>query len=726
MVIKRPFPWPISARAIFLLAFSVISLTEVDAKSPKASGRVIIVMDASASMWEEVSGGSKMEVAREAVSEMVTNLDSSLALGLMAYGHRREGDCGDVELLVPPQVGDSSRKAVIDAVQGIVPKGKTPLGRAVLQAAEALNFEESRATVILISDGLETCGLDSCAVGETLSRRGIDFVCHVIGFDLEVEEQKALSCLSEKTGGLFFQASDAATLRDSLNRAMETVVEAETHLVISARNRNGAFLDGVEFEIYEDESKEEPAYSGTGGKFRQRLEPGTYQVVARFGGEQIEGEATIVEGRTSILQLQFKATGLRARALLSAGGERIERGLSWRVYDKPANAGDRKSLAYSFQAEPVFYLPPGNYYLQAKKEEATVVEPVTVSDSRETDITLTMAAGILDLRARMSQNEPALEEGLSWELLTFPDREGDRRRVAYSHENKPRLVAPAGSYLLTVKHGGAYSEKEVRIRAGETTEELITFGAGVLRASAVMTEGAEPITGDLSWKLFSMPDSEGKRKRVSYSYEAEPSFKVTSGKYTLQVTRGAATSEVDVVVAAGKPTEKTLNLNAGIWEGSALMAGEMTEPVAEDLNWKVYHLNRERKGKRAIYSYEGQPRFCLSGGQYLVELSRGAARTTATIGITPGETREDVLVLDAGTVLLRAPERATKFKWLVFRENSAGERGERLGYGYSRELLMYLPAGPCLVEMELGVGNEIIRGKKAISVEAGQYQEIQF
>lgn len=683
-------------------------------------------MDASASMWGEVTGGSKIEIAREVVAEMVSNLDSDLAVGLMAYGHRRKGDCGDIELLVEPKVGAANRTAIIDAVQGMIPKGKTPLGRAVLHAADALKFEESRATVILISDGLETCGLDPCAVGDILSRRGIDFVCHVIGFDLEEEEQQSLSCLSQKTGGLFLPASDAATLRDSLNRAMKTVAAPETHLVMSARNQKGAFLDGVEFAIYEGESKKEPTYRGTGGKYRQKLAPGVYQVMARFGGEKIEGEVTIAEGRTSILELQFKATGLRARALLSAGGPLIDKGLSWRVYDKAANDRNRKSLAYSFQAEPVFYLPPGNYYLQVKKEEAILEKQVTVSESRELDLTLTMGAGILAAQARMSENDPALEKGLSWQLLTFPDSEGDQRKLAHSYENKTNLVAPAGRYLLAVKHGDAYTEKEVVIKAGETTEEMLTFGAGILVASALMAEGSDPIAKDLSWKLFSQPDAEGKRKRVSYSYQAEPRFKVTSGKYTLQVAWGAAASEVDVVVTPGKPTEKTINLNAGVWEGSALMSEVLTEPVAKDLNWKVYHLNEEGKGDRAAYSYQGQPRFYLSGGRYLVELSRGAARTSAKIEITPGEIREDALVLDAGTVLLKAPDKATKFKWLVFRENSAGERGERLGYGYSKELLMYLPAGRCRVEMELGMGNEIVRGNKAISVEAGQFQEIQF
>jgi Ca-activated chloride channel family protein len=98
-------------------------------------------------------------------------------------------------------------------VDGLTPKGKTPLSAAVKHAAEALKYTEEKATVILISDGVETCNLDPCALGTELEKLGVDFTAHVIGFDVaKVEDQKGLRCLAENTGGKFISAANAGEL----------------------------------------------------------------------------------------------------------------------------------------------------------------------------------------------------------------------------------------------------------------------------------------------------------------------------------------------------------------------------------------------------------------------------------------------------------------------------------------------------------------------------------
>ena len=97
------------------------------------------------------------------------------------------------------------------------PRGRTPLSDAVIQAAEQLRYTENPATVILVSDGRETCNADPCAVGLALEEAGIDFTAHVIGFDVSEQEDRAqLQCLAENTGGQFLTASNAAELADAL------------------------------------------------------------------------------------------------------------------------------------------------------------------------------------------------------------------------------------------------------------------------------------------------------------------------------------------------------------------------------------------------------------------------------------------------------------------------------------------------------------------------------
>ncbi len=70
-----------------------------------AEGRSIIVLDASGSMWGQIDGRAKLEIAREALGSVLTGIPAETEIGLMAYGHRSKGDCSDIELVVPRQRG---------------------------------------------------------------------------------------------------------------------------------------------------------------------------------------------------------------------------------------------------------------------------------------------------------------------------------------------------------------------------------------------------------------------------------------------------------------------------------------------------------------------------------------------------------------------------------------------------------------------------------------------
>jgi len=185
--------------------------------------KVMIVLDASGSMWGQIDGKTKIQIAREVLTSMLENMGSDIQLGLSAYGHRRKGDCSDIETLI--QVGKGNSPAIIKKVKGLNPKGKTPLSEAVRQAAKKLIYTKERATVVLISDGIETCNLNPCDVGAELAMNGYDFTAHVISFDVKKEEQAGLECLANNTGGLFLSANNARELSIALSKTVEKVKE---------------------------------------------------------------------------------------------------------------------------------------------------------------------------------------------------------------------------------------------------------------------------------------------------------------------------------------------------------------------------------------------------------------------------------------------------------------------------------------------------------------------
>ena len=203
-----------------IVSFLLLALTT----TPVLAGEnIMLVLDASGSMWGQIAGKTKVEIARETVADVLGTWKAGNAIGLIAYGHRRKGDCSDIETLIEP--GPLDRAAFLSTVNHLNAKGMTPLSAAVKHAAGALESSEKKATVILVSDGEETCNLDPCAMGAELEKNGVDFTAHVIGFDVaDVKHQAQLRCLAENTGGHYFNARNA----DELAAAIEGAVNAST------------------------------------------------------------------------------------------------------------------------------------------------------------------------------------------------------------------------------------------------------------------------------------------------------------------------------------------------------------------------------------------------------------------------------------------------------------------------------------------------------------------
>ncbi len=186
---------------------------------------VMVVFDMSGSMWGQIDGVAKVEIARGAFDGLLADWDAnSISTGLIAYGHRERGNCADIETLATP--GDGSDIAKL--VAGLTPIGKTPLSDAVRQAAKVLRFTEEAATVVLLSDGVENCSADPCAVGAELEALGLDFTAHVIGFDIVNGDKAQLQCLARATGGQYFDASDAGELASAMDGVIQATAKPAT------------------------------------------------------------------------------------------------------------------------------------------------------------------------------------------------------------------------------------------------------------------------------------------------------------------------------------------------------------------------------------------------------------------------------------------------------------------------------------------------------------------
>lgn len=230
--------------AIAAFAFGAASVAAVAQERPST----ILVLDASGSMWGQIDGVNKITIAREAVAEILADFPEDQNLGFVTYGHRQRGQCSDIQTVVEPAPGTANQ--IVDIVSGLNPRGMTPMTDAVIAAAEALRHTEQAATVILVSDGIETCNPDPCAAARALAQSGIDFTAHVIGFDVrgEAEALLQMQCIAEETGGRFLTADNAK----ELSEALQEVVTAPTpELPATAELTLRAVMDDKDGELVE-------------------------------------------------------------------------------------------------------------------------------------------------------------------------------------------------------------------------------------------------------------------------------------------------------------------------------------------------------------------------------------------------------------------------------------------------------------------------------------------
>lgn len=192
------------------------------AATAAAPADVLLILDCSGSMWGRLGGQPKIVLAKAVINQLIAQTPATVRLSLMAYGHRIKGDCQDIELIGRLGATKADLEAAVTALHA---KGKTPIANALTRAGTILAGTDVAATVVLVSDGLETCGGDPCATAAQLRAKGLKVVIHVVGFDVNQAEAAKLQCIAKGGGGQYFQADDVAQLKAALGKITTAAAE---------------------------------------------------------------------------------------------------------------------------------------------------------------------------------------------------------------------------------------------------------------------------------------------------------------------------------------------------------------------------------------------------------------------------------------------------------------------------------------------------------------------
>lgn len=488
------------------LAFVLVTL------GPAHADDAILVLDASGSMWGQIDGKTKVEIARAVVGDLLGKIPAERRLGLVAYGHRREGDCTDIEEIVP--VG-TDRQAIRRAVDGLAFKGKTPLSDAVRYAAEKLKYKDDKATIILVSDGAETCNVDPCALGRELEAAGVDFTVHVIGFGLASDiEAPGLKCLAEATGGRYFGARNAGELSAALGETVAAPVPPPpvapptlAHVILRATDLDGGpeISNGLAWTI-KNAAGEAVFTAADAGVVEADITPGAYDVTVNRASDGREGasklDARASGGRTVTIPLELDlqatltvtpATG-PAASKVSVAWTGPNRSGDYVTIVKPgAVATDYMSYDETAHGNPVaITLPnePGDYemrYVLATPRRVLASTPVKVG---VVEASLTVpASGAVSSEVEVSWVGPNYAS--DWITVVKPDAPVSAYQDYFAAD-------PANHQLEMPLEPGTYEVryvlegKRVLARAPITVTDV----TGTLAAPATVAAGT---TFDVAW-----------------------------------------------------------------------------------------------------------------------------------------------------------------------------------------------------------------------------------
>jgi Ca-activated chloride channel homolog len=201
----------------------------------QAESRVELILDASGSMWGKAGSEEKIIAAKRVVKGWLKDakLSDDSHIGLTAYGHRDKDDCKDIERF--PAVAYGQRGTLAPVVDKLSPKGKTPIADSLRTVGESLKSYEGAASILLVSDGIESCGQDPCAVAQQLREQyGVNVTIHVVGFDVG-EGRPQLECIAREGGGKYFNAADAKELANAFEDVKTVLIKADTAPVPPAR-----------------------------------------------------------------------------------------------------------------------------------------------------------------------------------------------------------------------------------------------------------------------------------------------------------------------------------------------------------------------------------------------------------------------------------------------------------------------------------------------------------
>jgi Ca-activated chloride channel homolog len=596
---------------------------------------VMLVLDGSGSMWGKLGKDQKINAVRD-VLKLALPKAPPMNLGLTAYGHRRTGDCSDVEVAVPLAKANAERLATY--LEKYNPKGKGPLGNALKAAAEAFGEKASpaargaRRSLIVITDNADNCKVDTCELAQELRQSQPGLMIHVIALGVSKDETVPLACLATATGGRLFAADGAADIASAVEQSFKLATAGSA--IVTPASPGGTAQTGTQ----------------TGAQ--------TAALQQAPGGDKPAAKKPAAE--------TAGPPGLRLTALLAAGGAEITNGIRWRVTDAAGKGSERRVVYEGEDPAPGLDLPPGAYRVEATFGLASVEQALTVGAVGRTHVQVPLNAGVINVKDSGARNGSSTDRVFYTLYAAAAGPKDKPRALALSSDSVPVYNVAAGTYLIAVQQGLARIERSVTISAGAVTDVDIPLYLGEMRLSAVATEGSAPLDRVLFQVFEDDPDAPGGLRELVRSSAPRPEFSLPAGSYHVIARHDGAEARELLSIKPGARTTKTLVLASGQLTMSLRLPPRTQGRLEPELiSYRIERLGAPRpakseqrpdgRGEEVSRVQSPEHALALKAGKYRVESRYGAinARTVREVEVKAGAAQTLALEMEAGLVTLK-------------------------------------------------------------------------
>jgi Ca-activated chloride channel family protein len=459
------------------LIFLLFSLNVAYAQT---NPQVMLILDASGSMWGQVEGRDKISVAKEVLINNISSWNESVNLGLIVFGHNTQGS----EIIMPLGFIDESK--MLQKLQNINPKTEGSISHALIQAAKAMDSEGKKATVVLVSDGQNSCSVDPCNTAKILEEEGIDFRVHVIGFGVSDKAKAQLKCIADVSGGTYISADSVIELEDALKtitqqaQSLDEVPKNKNIRITASEEKNSKPIRALH-TIYKivngkiEDKESAKCYSKANRACIRHLDKGLYRVITNYKGIKKENLLLVDTDELLSLHVNLKETG---RVEIIATKNRAREHLKaehvlYKILNNKVEKNPTAKCTSDVKDSCLGRIATGTYLIKTTANSITRENKIKVVTGVLNSININMGES-----AKIEIISRSKDKSLHVEHKIYKIGEDEPIASCSTHKDKSCIKSLlAGKYIVISTANGVEKKSRFSLRDGESSRVRVVFSS---------------------------------------------------------------------------------------------------------------------------------------------------------------------------------------------------------------------------------------------------------